>query len=667
MVAGGPAAPAELPDSSPLITRLEIAPLTVRGRRTSGQGVQALDIRPRQLLLEIWKATTRYSFVNEEWMFGGRNGRNSISDAEQLLCIMYPGYQMAGMGFVRPDETARDVAEALAQLGDCRQIPHVMVRTLLDYMERYSDEKGNPSFAGGSYFQPERDGEELTVEQLELEVVDSFSMSITLSLAVLGFVKELRPTVRRASWQEEMNALETAAAGRLTAAMVGTLRSFTVRSFTAESEDGRELCDLVNVSGSSQENVLYELRDALAQVRASLSELTMDVETPSSEVMEDDTQLFECGWTWGITRDAPPVEVGTASRVSHAPGVAEAKVSLYFTLVALDGITDLFSDRTKRLNLITPEQQGLARALRIRLKLAQRYWATIARFGRNRWALEEIPWRGRQPENEGTETDYESLLATSITVEALTTEQSIRDVDIERVAKILEQLARRGRVTGRARQGELAITLHDPGIRIELTGAETLGPPVAWQVADFSTTLLKSVARTAYITRDSVLRDRLVTLADQIWSQHLQRRQVAAGPNAMLWDNIGNVFNPGDAVNPGDALASDEWAGTNPSWYFTERVMESLVAVAGISEIAPYSKRLADLALEMLTEADHLHACELLRQSWSFAVPTRTQLCGIETNLRRAREIRELQPATAIAILQKALRELDALALARWA
>ncbi|EFC83083.1 hypothetical protein FrEUN1fDRAFT_3845, partial [Parafrankia sp. EUN1f] len=140
-----------------------------------------MDIRPRQLLLELWKAAARYSFPDEEWNFGGRDTSNSTSDAEQLLCIMYPAYQMAGMGFVRPDETAGDVAEALSELGDPRRIPQVLVRTLLAYMERYSDEGGNPTFAGGSYFRAQREGDELKPDQLGLDVVDSFSMSITLS------------------------------------------------------------------------------------------------------------------------------------------------------------------------------------------------------------------------------------------------------------------------------------------------------------------------------------------------------------------------------------------------------------------------------------------------------------------------------------------------------
>ncbi|WP_018637102.1 SCO2524 family protein [Parafrankia elaeagni] len=610
-----------------------------------------MDIRPRQLLLEMWKAAADYSYGDGTWRFAGRAAPNSTSDAEQMLCLMYPAYQMTGMGFVRPDETARDVCAALEGLGDARQIPQVLSRALVQYLQRYTDSNGAPVFAGGSYFQALHEGDTLTPDQEALEVVDSFSMSITLSLAILGFVKEFRPTVRRSALLDEMRALEAAASHRLTASMVGILRCFTVRSFTPDSPDGQALRDLVNTDDSPRERVLDSFREALVPARTALRELKLGVDLSSSDVVEDDSLLFECGWSWGVIRDAPPVDPGGNYEVAQAKGLAEARPSLYFTLSALDGIADLFSERTRRLGLIGPEQEGLVGALALRQNLAQLYWATIARFGRARWAVEEIPWRGRLAADEGPETDYDTLLAASITIEALATERA-RDVDVARIASVLEELAIRGRVTRRARLREQATQLHVPGVRMELPGAEDLGPPAVWPVADFSTALLKRVARTASVTRDSALRDRLLTLADQIWLRHLQRRQITAGPGAGLWDDIADMFKV-------------EMPDKEPSWYFTERIMEALVSVATIANTRPYSSRLAELALDMIAEADHLHAGELLRQSPTAALPARTQLHGIGASLRRARELRERQPATAVAIVQEALRDLDKLALAR--
>lgn len=607
-----------------------------------------MDIRPRQLLLEMWEAAAAYSYRDGEWRFGGRTDSNSTSDAEQLLCLMYPSYQMPGMEVVKPDETAKDVRAALEKIGDARQIPQVLVRALGEYLDRYTNERGAPVFSGGSYFQAVDEDEKPTPDQQALEVVDSFSMSITLSLAILGFVREFRSTVRRDALLAEMRELEKAASHRLTASMVGILRSFTVRTFAAYSAEGRALCDLVNTEGKSTEKVLDEIRDALVPARTSLRELKLGVDV-SAEAVDDDSVLFECGWSWGIIREAPPVDAG-ASMVDQASGVALAKPSLYFTVVALDGISDLFSERTRQLGLINPDQEGLVGALQLRSNLARLYWSTVARLGRGRWPVEEVPWRGANPAEEGPETDYETLLAASITIEALATERA-RDVDIARIADVLAELAVRGRVTRRARMREPAIELHVPGVRLALTGAEELGPPMAWPVADFSTALLKRVGRAAAITRDSALRDRLIIQADQIWDRHVRLRQLTDGLGAGLWDDI-SLF----------SLPSDE---RGPSWYFTERVMEALVTVAAVATSRPYSPRLADLALDMLAEADHLHTGELLRESPTSTVPARTQLHGIGANLRRARELRERQPATSIAIVQAALRDLDALAMAR--
>ena len=49
-----------------------------------------MEIQTRRHILEIWRATVDYSYRDGEWHWGGRSGRNSISDAEQLLTILYP-------------------------------------------------------------------------------------------------------------------------------------------------------------------------------------------------------------------------------------------------------------------------------------------------------------------------------------------------------------------------------------------------------------------------------------------------------------------------------------------------------------------------------------------------------------------------------------------------
>jgi hypothetical protein len=66
-------------------------------------------IRPREELLDLWRSVVAYSYQDDKWHWGGRDGTNSISDAEQLLCILYPATNIPAVRLDRPDETSDDV------------------------------------------------------------------------------------------------------------------------------------------------------------------------------------------------------------------------------------------------------------------------------------------------------------------------------------------------------------------------------------------------------------------------------------------------------------------------------------------------------------------------------------------------------------------------------
>ncbi|EIV94755.1 SCO2524 family protein [Frankia sp. QA3] len=608
-----------------------------------------MQIRPRQSLLELWRATVDYSYRDGVWTPDGQVEPNSTSDAEQLLCLMYPSSRVAAFRLDRPDETARDLHEALAKLGGATDAPLRLIAALRGYMERYTTESNTPVFAGGSYLEPRVGGELLTPEQRRLETVDSFSMSITLSLATLGFLKVFGRVVRRPAVQAQIDELEELASRRLTAAMVGLLRSFTVHSFAPDSPAGRVLCQTVNQRGLPSKKIVGELREALAQIRAGLAEVTLG--SGGAEELDDEKYLFECGWSWGVVRDAP--EVSTTEHLDQPVGVAVRQPFLYFTAVALDGILDLFSERTRLLDLLTEEQQGFVRALQIRWDLTQRYWSTLAGFGGERWPLEDIPWRT----TDGRESDYYSLLVTSVTVEALVQSRAV-EPDLARVGRVLEELAIRGRVTRRPLEDDPAVEMHVPGVRLNLHGAEDLpsgelGPEVVWPVADFATALLKRTIRVASLAGGTTLRDRLLRLSDSIWD-HLHLRRLTSGPSAGLWDNASAAFSQ---------LTSDEQA---PSWHFTERVMECLVAAANMINEAPLrDDRLMLMAQDLAIEADHLYSQELLRGDADAGPALRGQLAHLGRRLERARAVEDSTPGTAIAILFEVLGALDELAAAR--
>lgn len=159
-------------------------------------------IQPREQVLDVWHSVVGYAYRDGKWQWAGREDSNSISDAELLLCLMYPATNVPALRFDRPDQTSLDVLEALHGLGNDLEVARTVVRILIDYMERYSVD-GKPIYPGGSYLElrsrdHDEHGEPIvpTTDQQNLEVVDSYSMSVTLTLATLGFLQVLRTGMR---------------------------------------------------------------------------------------------------------------------------------------------------------------------------------------------------------------------------------------------------------------------------------------------------------------------------------------------------------------------------------------------------------------------------------------------------------------------------------------
>jgi hypothetical protein len=431
-----------------------------------------MKIQPRQQLLQIWRAIARASFQDGKWVKGGRHRSNSISDAEQLLCILYPAIELPPFRLDKPDETAEDILDALQILGDSIDIPKLLIRVVTEYMEQYTDDAGSPIFSGDGYFDSyEPGGPEPSLAQGRLDVVDSFSMSITLALSVLGFIRVFRSVISREDLRQEVDKLEVLSSTRLTAAMVGLLRSFSVHVFDVHSKAGRILCRRSNQSGLPERQIVAELQLALRDVKSSLRDVTIG--SGQATDLDNPNRLFECGWSWGIVRDAARIdwlETDTLEKVKQPDGVALDTPWLYFTVVALDGIADLFSARTRILGLLNDEQSRLARALQIRWDLTQQYWSTIATFGTGRWPLEDIPWCT----SDGEESDYFSLLVSSMVVQDLVRRRG-SEAELGRVGRVLEDLANRDRINRRPLRDDPALDIHAPGVRLRLRGSEEAG------------------------------------------------------------------------------------------------------------------------------------------------------------------------------------------------
>jgi hypothetical protein len=605
-----------------------------------------MKIQPRQQLLEIWRATARSTLLTGRWTWGGRHQRNSISDAEHLLCLLGPATEIPTFRLDLPNETAEDVLDALDVMGDSIEIPQVLIKVLTDYYVTYTDDDKTPVFSGGSYFTLTTD-DEMPEKQQALHVVDSFAASVRLSLATIGFVKVLRGVIRRRELLDEISLLEAMASKRLTASMVGLLRSFAVHVFDLNSQFGNNLLRTVNQARLPPRHILEDLHRELREIKAGLRDITVG----SGQVtdIDNDNKLFECGWSWGIVQDAPQV-LTTAEIGEQREGLALAAPYLYFTVVALDCIRNLFSERTRLLGLLDDEQQRLARALQLRWDLTQSYWSKIARYGKGRWPLEDIPWRTV----DGVESDYLSLLVCSIVVQELSNRRA-PESESQRVGKVLNELAGRARLTRREMAGDPAIALHVPGFSLDLEGSENVGSArLRWLLADFSPQLLKQAIRVAEMLRHNELRGEVTALADQIW-EHLLGRRLQDGPAEQLWDK-----------HTASNAAGEETTTSSPSWYYTERVVECLVIAAEFVSSPPLtSPELTDVATDLLAEADHIFDQELLSVSAEAGPAMGTALHAARATLRRAHEIMPERPGTAAVLAWEVLRELDRLAAAR--
>jgi hypothetical protein len=606
-----------------------------------------MEIQTRRQILEIWRATIDYSYRDGKWNWGGRSGANSISDAEQLLTILYPATAVDSLKVDSVDQTADDVRDYLHTLGNEIDIPRRLVDFAHDYLTTYLVD-GTPDFSGSTYFQATGDVGEIKTEQRKLHVVDSFSMSVTLCLATLGFLRIYRQSLQSQRMLKRVSEVEALASQRLTAAMVGLLRSFTVNTFDPSDAPGKTMCSMVNQTGVANEVLVSSLLQDLTEIRAGLrQELTIGSGQVAEE-LDNRSRLFECGWSWGIVDGAP--EIPYASNIGHQPiGVAEARPYLYFTVVALDGIQDLFSERTRILGLLDEEQQRLSRALQLRFDLTRQFWARVATFGTGRWPLEDLPWRT----NDGLESDYYSVLLSSIVVEGIGREK-FANVDVERIGRLLEELANRGRVTRRPMKDDPAIELHIPGMQLSLVGSDKLaeGPELRWTVSSYTLLVLKRLLRVAELLDDPSARIQFLDLADLMWT-HIERRRMNSSSARGLWDEPTQVFTDSSFAAYGV-----------PSWYHTERVVEVLVAAANVTQATVNSELIAH-AQQLLAEAEHLFDQERLRGTNDTGEQMRESFQVVGAKLRRARDLIRDRPATASVLAGDVLRELDTLDAAR--
>ena len=151
-----------------------------------------MEIQTRRHILEIWRATVDYSYRDEKWTMGRPerakfdHGRRAAADHP----VSRHHHRVAGHRQRRPDGGRRPRLPELAWQCDGHPAPADQVhRRLHGHLPGRRDAgllRGHLLRSGG---QPRRTDKP---EQRKLHVVDSYSMSVTLCLATLGFLRVYR-------------------------------------------------------------------------------------------------------------------------------------------------------------------------------------------------------------------------------------------------------------------------------------------------------------------------------------------------------------------------------------------------------------------------------------------------------------------------------------------
>ncbi len=609
------------------------------------------NIQPRRQLLEIWRSAAEYTMRDRKWRWGGQREANSITDAEQLLCFLRPATGITVLRVELPDDTAEDVLQSLRPFGDSVQVPRTLVLALEQYLEKYTASDGSPLFGGGSYCVPLDPNDQLTEAQHDTHILLSYASSVSLCLSALGFldVYANAPTTK-GQWRNRVIDIRERTSTRLTAALVGMLRGFTINTLEPDSREGRTLIEHLNQEKVAQRRIIEHFNERMRSVRSRLSEARMGV--ARAEELDNPNLLFEVGWTWGIASDAPKIVLDVpGTEIGVQPdGVALSAPYLYHTLVALDSIDQLISERTRVLGLLNPQQERLANNLDTRRNLVQLYYSRLARFdptGGGRWPVEDLPW----VTPDGVESDYFSLLICAVLIRDLRDRSGTEDT-VRRVEPLLGELANRVRITRRHLRDDPAVAMHSPGLLNALDGSEKLGPTMALRIPDFAPLLLKRSTQLASLTGNAEVRDRMLGLSTEIWN-HLTRRQISDPDARGLWDNPARLFG-----RPAEEAVK-------PSWSFTASVVDALVTSADtLVRRQTRAPILSSTATAMVSEAEYLLNQQMMTTP-SLNSGLQSSLMEIRDSLQRARDLIEDQPSTAIALCVAAVTQLDKNALAR--
>lgn len=608
-----------------------------------------------------------------EAIFRDRNEPNSLSASESLLCILLPADQLDEFSLVecRPTPSRPFGTRSLefvnklsgADSQDAKKFDPRALRKLLatwaTYFIEYSTDTGRPTFHAASYLDPPESDQQGFLENRErTDVLDSYTFSVTLCLSVLSTLRRWTSSadarLTSAAELQLAEAVRTVASDRLTSSLVGLCAGFTV-SDKIGTQEWQEATRL-----TWDEAKVATIKDRIADLFGEQFNLSRD------------NAAFEIGWTWSQLKD--PIAVPNGIAIDNhlqrdQPVWPQPAPYFYFTLAALDGLTDLFQDRVQTEELLDGPQLVLAGRLRLLADLTTQYWRTMATdlertlyqakgrgIGRpGRMALEALPWRTA----DGDASDLWSLYLVGVLInELMSNRLPFGEQEFARLRRLVQELAERARIVREPLPlpGPTGELVPDPVVsHLQIDGkVGTLAnlhdvDVFQWRIVDFVSQLFKRASQLSRFVKDWDERALLDELSQDIWTLNLSLRRIQRGRSKVppspgieafdvsrdrLWDDPARL----PFVKPSmvdhlswmtDEIQTEEGtpnhAPVGASWYITERVTEALVARA----VAEKRQRYQDESLTRLIET--------LRESLLGSVPIATRP-DLEQVLRQAQE-----------------------------
>ena len=442
------------------------------------------------------------------WRWGGRDGSNSISDAEQLLCILMPATQVTAFNLDRPDETAEEMIRALRPLGNATEIPRTLIGVLREYFTSTATTTArrsspaaptSPAAAWARRRRSSSSSTSSTRSRCRSRSRSPSSVSCEVLRSAVRREETARPRSRR--WR----ARRASGSARRWSACCAASPS---TSFDVDTQFGQALIRTVNQANLPQRQVVAQLRRELRQTIASLprdpdrlrpGRATSTAPTGSSSAAGPGASSRRRRRSRPTSRSASSPRAPRRTRPTSTSRSSRSTRSRTSSPSA-PAILGLLNDEQQRLVPgaaaavgADPLLLGDDGDLRRRPAVAAG-GHPLAHHRRGRVRLLHPAGHLARGEGPGPAS-------------------AAPTPSWPASACVLTELANRARITRRPFDNDPALDLHSPGVQLDLVGSEELGDTrLTWTVSEFAALLLQRTTVIAGLLNDAEQRGKLLEL-----------------------------------------------------------------------------------------------------------------------------------------------------------